>query len=375
MNFANKFFKNTIFTLGIFTNFGIAAEFDMDEFISLEYEFNSPEFDSPEATVKLINFNTQDSKGDDTPETSVSDSKLQEAIDQRIVEEISVADSQQKGLTAPKSTIFETNNVEKIMRLAESFDSETVFVFDCDGVLQEYSDANIGENLFKELNKKRLESQFLGNIISTMFLEAKIKTVDNGMIKLINFIQWILKSKALVLTQCGTGKLGNIKSMVDWRISVLELLGYDFASSWKCIPEKEFYELDKKSPRSIPTGTIPVFKNGIACACDVDKGEFLTKVLDYIKSEDKSYSPKKIFYVDDNIKQVESVATAANKLNMDFIGVHYTASKNRTNQVLQTQVYYLMKQGAWVQDILACAINAVNLCFKDFFPGQKVMGQ
>ena len=42
MNFANKFFKNTIFTLGIFTNLGIATEFYMNESSFSEEDGFSP---------------------------------------------------------------------------------------------------------------------------------------------------------------------------------------------------------------------------------------------------------------------------------------------------------------------------------------------
>ena len=315
-----------------------------------------------------------------TPETSTIDSSIEDKDYNCIFDALQIA-LQNTPQNTPKasikkSSVFIENQIDDIMDLTKDCDSDTLFVFDCDDVLQKYMDLSVSGKLFNELKSNFSENQEYGKIISEIFLNAEIETVDKKMVKFNEFIQYTLKSKKLVLTQCGTGQLGNITSMVDWRIKALNNLGYDFASSWEGIPEKEFPELNTNSPRLIPTGTIPVFKNGIACACDVDKGEFLIKVLDYIKSQDSTYFPKKIFYIDDNIKQVESVSLAAKKLNMDFTGVHYVAAKNiilkntnsiDQNQVTEIQINYLKKSGLWINYELAWAYYRINLICNSLF--------
>jgi hypothetical protein len=157
--------------------------------------------------------------------------------------------------------------------------------------------------------------------------------------------------KVLALTNCVTGRFGNIKSMEDWRHHELSKNGYHFEQSWKKLKDKTFEGL-KITGKGLPVkgDSEPMFMKGIVFTSGVSKGKVLEAFLKYAQ-----FTPKKLFFVDDKKKNIESVQDIALAHNIPFVGVEYTAASNVQKESLNEmranlQYEILEKDKRWISD-------------------------
>lgn len=124
--------------------------------------------------------------------------------------------------------------------------------------------------------------------------------------------------KAIALTSGYTGKFGYIEKREDLRIEKLKEVGISFKDSFPEIEPIIFDNIKKADPKHYP-----MFKEGIVFACRLPKGEVLQSFLTQAK-----FTPKKIIFVDNKLKNIKSVQEFCENAKIDFHGFHYTFLDN-----------------------------------------------
>lgn len=255
--------------------------------------------------------------------------------------------------------MIRTNEIKLIEKTLESIDTDTLVIFDVDDVLIMPKD-----QILQTQNKKYLETlnksldQSVGKDNVDIFYSIIFMQRDNGHvdIKMRDIISDLQSKgiKVLALTNCFTGHFGNIQSIEDWRYNELKKHGYHFDLSWQDLKPALFTELEKKGKGlSANSTSMPVFKNGIVFTSAVSKGQALKAFLKYAK-----LVPKKIIFIDDKRKHIESVEKSAQSLNISFIGIEYTKTSTMHTEPLHQeradlQYAILEKEKKWISDSVA----------------------
>lgn len=253
--------------------------------------------------------------------------------------------------------IIKTSDLDVIKGQLEQADDETLVIFDvddvllhpCDKILKMQNKKYLEETIQTELAKKFTQEQ-TRIIYSIIFQQRKNVPVDAKLVGLISDLQ-AKGIRVLALTNCFTGKWGLIDSMEDWRINELSRNGYNFAKSWGEVGPKIFDGLSKSGKGlSAKITSLATFKNGVVFSSGVNKGEALKAFLVYAK-----FMPKKIIFIDDKLKYLESVEKLASELKLPFVGVEYTAVADTVIEPLnKTRAYFqfavLEKEHKWLSD-------------------------
>lgn len=256
--------------------------------------------------------------------------------------------------------IIQANEIKVIEENLASIDPDALVIFDVDEVLimpkdqilqsphREYIN-QLNTSLFTE----EKESELLWSII---FAQRSSIPVDTQMINMINTLQ-SKGIKVLALTQAMTGKFGNITSMRNWRNDELISHGYDFQKSWKGVQNKILNGLEKSTNRlASEVSSLPMFFKGIIFT-EIDKGEALEAFLSHYKLKFK-----KIIFIDDKKKNLESVEKTLSKLNIAFVGIEYTDAVTHIEPLnkkrAELQFHVLGKQRKWIPDSEADALLA-----------------
>lgn len=252
---------------------------------------------------------------------------------------------------------IKTNDVHKIESEVTQANPETLVIFDVDDVLMHADDQILKvqnkpylEALEQKLEKK-LGEEKADALYSLIFLQRKNGPVDKRIIQLIANLQE-KGIKVLALTNCFTGKYGAIDSMEDWRINELEHIGYHFDKSWSDTKPHHFEGLSKQMGQglSAKSSSVPLFKGGVVFTSSVSKGEALKAFLAYA-----GLSPRKIIFIDDKKKHIESVEKTVESLGIPFVGIEYTAVKDARAEPLnkeraEFQFEVLEKEHKWLSD-------------------------
>jgi len=229
-------------------------------------------------------------------------------------------------------------------------DRDTLVIFDVDDVLIVAKDQILQpqykkflETLNKDIETRysEKEAQKLWSIIRITY---KNELIDPKMVPLIQETQ-ARGIKVIALTNAMTGPFGEIPSLEDWRIEELESFEYVFKNSWNDIKPKIFSDLKTEDPKRFS-----LFKAGILFACGVSKGEVLKAFFLYT-----GLLPKKIIFIDDKKKNLESVETFSNEAKIPFIGFHSIAVAERPKSPLnekraKLQFEILEKEHKWLSD-------------------------
>ncbi len=252
--------------------------------------------------------------------------------------------------------IIHTNDIKVIEETLKSIDTDTLVIFDVNDVLIIPKDQILQAQNKKYLQKlnQRLE-QSVGkenaNIFySIILMQSNDGPVDLKMKDIISELQ-SREIKVLALTNCFTGSFGNIKSMEDWRYDELKKHGYHFDLSWLALKPKVFTGLEKTGQKLPPNSrAMPTFKSGIVFTSGSSKGRAFKAFLEYAR-----IMPKKIIFIDDKKKHIESVEEIAKSHNIPFIGIEYTAAKNLSISPLNEkhadlQYEILEKDKKWISD-------------------------
>lgn len=223
--------------------------------------------------------------------------------------------------------IITTNNFKVIEDHVKSADLNTLIIFDIDHVLLQPKDCSLrpyyddkehekAKNFFNKVsNKLTVEEQ------SEAILQMQVELVDTNLIKLVNSLQ-NRAVKVLALTARDTGKFGKIASLENFTIKELQHFGYHFEKSWPKLNDQIFEQIPPKTPKHFP-----IFKQGILFTNGTHKGPVLEFFLNYTQM-----LPHKIIFIDDQKKNLQSVASFTKKNNLKFLGIEYTIVKDQNQR-------------------------------------------
>jgi len=254
--------------------------------------------------------------------------------------------------------IIQTNDTKIIEKTIASIDQDTLVIFDVDDVLIMPKDQILQSHHREYINKLDTflfaSEQEYEDLWSIIFAQRQSIPVDPKMINMMTTLQ-SKGIKVIALTHAMTGKFGYITSMKDWRYNELIRHGYDFKKSWKNTQDKTFNGLEKSSNRLASEISLPpMFFKGIIFT-EIDKGETLEAFLTHYKLRFK-----KIIFIDDKKKNLESVEKTVSKLNIAFVGIEYTAAVMQTEPLnekrAELQFQVLGKQRKWLSDSEADAL-------------------
>jgi hypothetical protein len=244
--------------------------------------------------------------------------------------------------------IIKTNDYKVIESYISKADHDTLVIFDVDDVLLHPKD-----EILKKLNKpflevlekemeERLPESETQDLYSLILLQRIVEPVDKRMTALIQRLQK-KKIKVIALTNCATGSFGKINALQNWRIFELKRLGYDFGEPWRSTHE-QFFKGAKDIKRP------PLFKKGVVFTSGVSKGAALEAFLAYA-----NLRPKKIIFIDDKRKYLESVEEYTTIEGIEFLGIEYTMVKDSKIDPLdeeraKLQFVILEEEHQWLSD-------------------------
>ena len=243
-----------------------------------------------------------------------------------------------------------TNDIEILEQYMNQADKNTLVIFDVDDVLLVPKDQILQAHnkedqlLLRKKLEKSVDKSEAEKLFSIIFEERKNGVVDPKMPQLITELQ-SRGIKALGLTNCFTGKFGNITAVETWRTDELEKNGYHFVKSWKSIKQKSFMYMALNTQESPP-----LFTRGVIFASSAPKGDALEAFLKYAK-----FMPTKIIFIDNKTKHLESVKKFAQIHNIPFIGIEYTVvadskAKPLNKKRAEFQFEILQKERKWISD-------------------------
>lgn len=210
----------------------------------------------------------------------------------------------------------------------------------------------IGE---KEGKKKEL---FLETIVKKSFNATAVDPL------LIESIQKIMnrKVKYVILTSGRTGERGVIESLEDLRIKRIKSLGIDVSKMFSNLPPS----FDLEDLPSFKEGNPSRYDRGVIFTNKNNKGETLKAFL-----KEAKFKPKRILFMDNQMRQVDSVRKAAESLDIEFIGIHYIKAYELgagplNEKIAAKQMDYLKNNSRWLTDAQAkCMIehdNDIQFC-------------
>lgn len=258
-----------------------------------------------------------------------------------------------------KQAIFVSNKDTLVI-----FDIDMVLIMPTDQIFIKYVDHESGpflESVFNDIKTRRSVKE-IDELKSIIQLAGHVKTVAPDTARIFNEIQ---KSgyKILGLTLCETGAYGNIPSLEKWRVNELKHLGMKFHHSF---PNVKAGQLDPFIPDiekyTAKYSCSPSADNGIVFTCHVPKGDVLDAYLQKI-----NLRPRKIIFIDDKMKNLQTVETYCKQNNIEFLGFEYNAVKDQAKQFVMNlrlarlQFAVLEQTHVWLSDAQASTIlNAVD---------------
>ncbi|MBS0625154.1 MAG: DUF2608 domain-containing protein [Verrucomicrobia bacterium] len=214
-----------------------------------------------------------------------------------------------------------TGDIEEVFQILSEADSQDLIIFDVDEVLIVPKDKILRPNagrvcypVFDRLffpTSDEEKTELFGHWIHQIEVEVVHPKIVEGI--------WDLQEKGhkiitLTLMLPGPGPCGPIGSMEDFRFHELKERGFDFSGSLEV--ESLKLSLDPKH------GRVPLFKNGILFSYPYPKGPSLGTFLEQI-----DFVPSKIWFVDNDQRNVDSVAKMAQAKNIPYVGIRYLDQK------------------------------------------------
>jgi len=227
-------------------------------------------------------------------------------------------------------------------------DLGTWVFFDVDEVLITPEDTvfhpanhNVFETHAKRLSNK-MDREALIGLWGALFSVRKARLVDAEILEVLKLVKQ-KRLQTFALTHCGTGKVGCIERLEDWRIKELKSLGIHFEQLNDYEIEWIFEDLPGKHG-------IPILKKGVIFASALDKGEVLSKVFDVI-----GHQPQRVIFVDDKYDNLMSVKAACLERGIEFIGFEYLAvAHSKPSQIdlrkVEIQFQILENEKKWLSD-------------------------
>lgn len=253
-----------------------------------------------------------------------------------------------------------TSKIEVIKEQFDKLQPGDLFISDVMGVLYYQGDQLLSPNHKSEFKKfldevekeeGKKKKLFYASIAKGSF---EATPVDPKLIEEINKMMG-RGVKGLILTSGKTGEYGVIPSLEDLRIKRLKSIGIDMSKMFD-VPSFVLKNLPK-----LEGDKEPKYDRGVIFTNKNNKGESLKIFLREIK-----FVPKRILFVDNQMKRVESVRRAADSLGIEYIGIHYTKVYEHgdgplNEEVAKKQIEYLRNKSIWLTDKQAkCMIEQSN---------------
>lgn len=235
--------------------------------------------------------------------------------------------------------IITTNDFGLIENEARKLDGDSLLLFDVDATLIVPNDA-----LLKPKWKEFFEQLVAPYTDRDLFREIRMKAphdlVDD---RSINLVQNLQQNKIPVIAfTAAPSKVRGVEEPGVWRVDELQRYGFDFSLAF---PNLNFVELPKKATQQY----FPLFKSGVLYSSFHSKGDILILFLQQI-----GLKPKKVIFVDDELKHVQSVVTSLDQQGIPCIGIHYTAANevscDLNEEHVRFQINYFIEHDVWLGD-------------------------
>ena len=255
--------------------------------------------------------------------------------------------------------IIENHDFTNLETIVDNSDENTLVIFDVKTVLITAKDlilSPIYKTQFKKLKEEmnaHLSQERIEILYGILLAQQKSELVEGKILEILTKIK-SKNIKSIALTSGKTGKFGYIKKREDLRINVLKELGIDFSFSYPTIETITFNNIT-----NINVSRPPMYKKGILFTSNAEKGI----VLKEFYNKEKIF-PKKIVFVDNQLKNLHSVGKFCQAANIEYIGIHYTNVVNRkilplNEKVAKYQFEILAKENKWLSD--AEAMRALSI--------------
>lgn len=252
----------------------------------------------------------------------------------------------------------QTNRAQDFSFLEKEFprlDQNTLVIFDVDNTLLTRTDPGERGYMVQRANAKTILSLYNKEAELYRLLDKKTRDclwssyLNSDSLMLIDpqapiIIKKLQEQgvKVIALTNALTGKLCDIPSLEDARITELQQNGIDFDS-----PFAPFLCID--FPQYNFDGRHPVYKQGIlltSLACS--KGELLKTFFETI-----SWKPTRVIMFDDEEENILSVKNSLKKLGIPFQGFVYAGAESHLPAffdpaLAEFQLHYLIKYQRWL---------------------------
>ena len=250
-----------------------------------------------------------------------------------------------------KNSIQTVYNFAPVIKMLKFATKDTLVIFDVDNVLIRSG----GEDDFRHPYRTKLwqeikcrsTPQKIECLCSSILYATKRYLTDLRIIDIFNYLK-LQNVPAIALTTMGTGNFGIIEKMEDIRVNELNDLGISFLPLTPIRDELLVPELENTHIVFPYCKGTPMLKYGIIFTAGVDK----RVVLEYMFNK-YNYYPKNIIFVDDCIKNLESLETLNTKLNLNFYGFHYAAASltkfpNIDENLERLRFKFLEQESCWL---------------------------
>lgn len=209
--------------------------------------------------------------------------------------------------------------VEVLESLLEGVDPQTLVLWDVDDVLVQpthafYMEVPVRKRLYERLWLKYSKAERKA-LFSHFFLRREVELVHPRLLVLLES----LKQGGIpcaALTAWWTGPYGSIPKMEDLRFEGLASVGISFVG---CCPFRNQSFTDLASQDGVP-----MVEQGVVFTALQDKAKVLEAVL---AGCEKRFS--KIIFIEDKLSNLKVVEKLCRKLQLSFLGIHYTQAADR----------------------------------------------
>lgn len=208
---------------------------------------------------------------------------------------------------------FETNDISQILKLV---DKQTIVIFDIDHTIFRsktlFGSPEWAETLIKQEMSKGTSRQMSSKKVYPLWMKAQkfcdLVLLDNKFIKILQDV----KKRAYGFIAL-TSRQPMAAEITTWQ---LHKFGIDFGRS-------SLSPLFFISSQQYPA----LYREGILFAHDFNrKGEVFFHWMEQIRAQiNRKNAIKRVVFIDDKIKNLQSMAAAAQHLGLEFIGVRYSA--------------------------------------------------
>lgn len=243
--------------------------------------------------------------------------------------------------------IISAEDVAVVENHVKDLDENSLVIFDCDNVL-----TTVKVGAFNVQNKDFLENYLRDELLSKDEFYDKIRLIlinENTYIvnqRMVDLVTNLSKRNIhhMVATSYSMRPLKDVPDPMQWRINNLHTMGYFFEKSW---PNQK----DDMVLNDFGTNHNPTFRSGILF-CDIfSKGDCIRSFLEYL-----GWTPKKIVFVDDVLKNILSVGEFCSENRIEYVGIEYLESQRISSHIPfsdnlgKYQMNYLMDKSIWLND-------------------------